>query len=276
VEGARDGSLWAIRVGSSQSSGGNVVLTNGTVEGGVGIGFTSAAVKNMVIRGGVGPTKSGLDYLKGSDGTVSHTVIEGCYVGFDTAHAGDTEISDTAIRGNFIGLHAGQGGSPHLTNSAITDNADDGIGLSLAGISLSNTLVARNGGYGISVDIGAVSADHSEIVRNRAGGILKDVGGLALVHSTISDNGGDGVRIEGRGLVSITDTSADRNFADGIHVTTSEGDVTISQNHTWFNGNLGIEALPDTSGGNNWAKHNGNPAQCVPASLCSTTGKPKK
>jgi ketosteroid isomerase-like protein len=26
----------------------------------------------------------------------------------------------------------------------------------------------------------------------------------------------------------------------------------------------------------NWAKHNGNPAQCVPASLCSTKGKPKR
>jgi hypothetical protein len=275
VEGARDGSLWAIVVDARESGGGNFVLVNGTVEGGVGIGYTSAAVQNMVIRGGAGLYKNGLDFLKGSDGTVSRTVIEGCSVGFDTAHAGDIEISDTAIRGNDIGLHAGQGGSPHLANSAITDNAGDGIALSLAGISLSNTLVARNGGYGISVDIGAVNADRSEVVRNRAGGIQKDVGGLALLHSTVSYNGGDGVRIEGRGVVSITDSSADRNRADGIHVTSPEADVTISRDHTWFNGNLGIGAPPSTSGGNNWAKHNGNPLQCVPTTLCGTTGKPK-
>jgi len=51
--------------------------------------------------------------------------------------------------------------------------------------------------------------------------------------------------------------------------------VTGSGNHVWFNGNLGIEAVPGTLGGDNWAKHNGNPLQCVPTTLCSRTGKPK-
>jgi parallel beta-helix repeat protein len=49
----------------------------------------------------------------------------------------------------------------------------------------------------------------------------------------------------------------------------------IQQNQTRFNGALGIDATLGATGGSNWAKHNGNPLQCVPAALCSTTGKPR-
>jgi hypothetical protein len=73
-----------------------------------------------------------------------------------------------------------------------------------------------------------------------------------------------------------TSNKTDRNGNDGIHITDLDPDLTLTGNHTWFNSNLGIEAVPSTLGGGNWAKHNGNPAQCVPASLCSTKGNPKK
>jgi hypothetical protein len=51
--------------------------------------------------------------------------------------------------------------------------------------------------------------------------------------------------------------------------------ATLSSNRADRNGDLGIESVPGTLGGGNRAKHNGNPAQCVPSYLCRTTGKPK-
>jgi Right handed beta helix region len=94
---------------------------------------------------------------------------------------------------------------------------------------------------------------------------------------TISDNVANynltGISAE-LSSVEIRDNTADHNSGDGIWIRhLDEGSVV--GNHTWFNGNLGINALPDTLGGDNWAKHNGNPFQCVPTTLCSTTGKPK-
>jgi hypothetical protein len=51
---------------------------------------------------------------------------------------------------------------------------------------------------------------------------------------------------------------------------------TLTSNRSDRNADLGIEALSGvTDGGGNRAKHNGNPAQCVPSYLCATNGKPK-
>jgi hypothetical protein len=83
----------------------------------------------------------------------------------------------------------------------------------------------------------------------------------------------DGIAIEAPNNV-ITRNRADRAGDDGIDVDSPS--TTVTGNHTWFNGDFGIEALSDTTGGGNWAKHNGNLAQCTPARLCSTTGKPKR
>src|SRR5439155_25029974 len=54
------------------------------------------------------------------------------------------------------------------------------------------------------------------------------------------------------------------------------GPVTLSSNRADRNADLGVESVPGTLGGGNWAKHNGNSAQCVPDYLCSTKGKPSK
>jgi hypothetical protein len=67
----------------------------------------------------------------------------------------------------------------------------------------------------------------------------------------------------------------DRNGDDGIDIDGIGSGVALTRNHAWFNGDLGIEAVPGvTDGGGNWAKHNGDLAQCVPDDLCGTTGKP--
>ena len=77
----------------------------------------------------------------------------------------------------------------------------------------------------------------------------------------------------------IDGNRVDRNGDDGIEFVF--GSASMTGNHVWWNGDLGIKATkwltfdPQVTGGGNWAKHNGNPAQCIPASLCSTKGKPK-
>jgi hypothetical protein len=107
------------------------------------------------------------------------------------------------------------------------------------------------------------------------------IGTLDLADSTVSSNRLDGITLTDFGTAQITGTNADRNGGDGIRVgqpsTSADWPMpTLSRNHTWFNGNLGIEAVPGVMGGSNWAKHNGNRLQCVPMTLCSTTGKPKR
>jgi Right handed beta helix region len=85
---------------------------------------------------------------------------------------------------------------------------------------------------------------------------------------------GEGIRIGTRQAnLVVRGNAADHNARDGIVV--SSPTTTVSGNRAWWNGDLGIEALSGVGGGDNWAKHNGNPLQCVPVTFCSTTGKPK-
>jgi parallel beta-helix repeat protein len=99
--------------------------------------------------------------------------------------------------------------------------------------------------------------------------------GNVLQSNDVVHNRFDGIYLgSGSTNTLVERNSTDRNGTDGIE--TQSEFATLTGNHTWLNGNLGIEAVPRTQGGGNWAKHNGNPAQCVPASLCSTTGKPKQ
>jgi parallel beta-helix repeat protein len=86
-------------------------------------------------------------------------------------------------------------------------------------------------------------------------------------------NGADGVLVSQSATETVVrGNQSDRNGDDGIDV--ENPSALVSGNHTWFNGDLGIEAVPGTAGSGNWSKHNGNPAQCENVS-CSTTGKPK-
>jgi len=103
---------------------------------------------------------------------------------------------------------------------------------------------------------------------------------MVFTDNILSHNGVDGFHFGPDLHGALTNNALDRNGDDGVEVeepVSELGPVTLTGNHVWFNGDLGIEASrPDTLGGGNWAKHNGNSLQCVPGSLCSTTGKPKK
>jgi parallel beta-helix repeat protein len=175
-----------------------------------------------------------------------------------------------------------------VSQNVISNNRGDGISGGLAGCGpITENVVSGNGGNGINWGAGRVTAYRNEItgndangvvVNDRSGGFVPPIGDLET--NRISGNRFDGIYIsaatggEDHTIAStLKGNSADRNGHDGIEVENPHS--SVKGNHTWWNGNLGIEAVSGTLGGDNWAKHNGNPAQCIPTTLCSTTGKPK-
>jgi hypothetical protein len=143
--------------------------------------------------------------------------------------------------------------------------------------------VAGGAGVGIFSEANDIDAERNTIAHNVGDGLDLGFGRSAVTGNEISSNGGDGIQVALNrsparlATLNISRNQTDRNKLDGIQIDVLFSDyfVSLDQNHTWFNGNLGVAAVPGTLGGGNWAKHNGNPAQCVPSYLCSTTGKPR-
>jgi hypothetical protein len=245
------------------------------------VGYAPGEVNHNVVRNG----DTGLWLYKGFEGSVTGNLIERNQYGMDMAHSGARLVENTVRANTYFGAANGQGGPYTWIGNVISGNGGHGMYLGYGPV-LTGNLITKNAGDGIAT-YGPISLveDHDTVTNNGQAGIrLTAYEGpsatLKLTDSTVSGNRGDGILLMDYRTAQITGTSADRNGGDGIRVGqpyTSGGSPfpTLSGNHTWFNGNLGIEAVPGTQGGGNWAKHNGNPLQCVPAMLCSTTGKPK-
>jgi parallel beta-helix repeat protein len=92
-----------------------------------------------------------------------------------------------------------------------------------------------------------------------------------VTRNLVSENATDGIWAATNAFVLIDRNRSERNGDDGIDVDVTSlpplfgtEPPTISRNLVSFNGDLGIEAVPDvTDGGGNKAKGNGDPAQCV-------------
>ena len=157
------------------------------------------------------------------------------------------------IRRNDTGLGVGIGSEAHVVGNVIADNLLRGASLTQTTAVFTWNLIARNGGAGVGAEDANVTLDHNRLVRN----------------------GGAGVQFAGAGPFNVLWNVADRNGGDGIDLSAAAPGAQVTGNHTWFNGGLGIDAAPGTTGSRNWAKHNGDARQCVNVS-CSTKGKPKK
>ncbi len=118
--------------------------------------------------------------------------------------------------------------------------------------------------YGIALSVGAAVVVIGNVVTDSAldGMNLDDVEATTLQGNVILRSGGDGIHL---GLVaasaSVEHNRVDRNGDDGIDV--DFGGPILIGNHTWFNGDLGIEAVQGVTGSANWAKHNGDATQCA-------------
>jgi hypothetical protein len=255
----------------------NTVVSDGY--GGIAVGRAPGEVNDNVVRNG----GTGLALSKGFTGSATHNLIEGNQSGMDMAHSAATLVENTVRANLHLGASNGQGGPYTWIRNVISDNGGSGMRLGY-GDTLKGNLITRNRANGIETySPVSLNGEGNTITDNglagiRMGGDADTGGSLRLADSTVSRNGGDGISMSNFRTVEIVRTSLDRNGADGIHLADifpGSDMPTLTENHTWFNGNLGIETVPGTSGGGNWAKHNGNPAQCVPVTLCSTQGKPK-
>jgi hypothetical protein len=144
-----------------------------------------------------------------------------------------------------------------------------------------NATVTRNRVLGSPTDDGfaAVNIRGSQgsalVARNEVSG---DTTGISLfftratlTRNLVSENSTDGIWVATNARAVIERNRAERNGDDGIEIavtalppTFGTGPPTISKNFASFNGDLGIEAVPEViDGGGNKARGNGNPVQCV-------------
>jgi parallel beta-helix repeat protein len=257
----------------------NFVVTYGAIAevarstlGGVSLPRGSASIHDNRILNGTGVSVSG-------GATITRNLIAGNERGVDSTHGSVTMI-ENRVQGNTWGVFATRGGGNTFVDNLITGNVLDGMGFADSGNVLNGNVISANGGDGIGLRaFSAVSGTNNTISGNGGAGTrLRQCCLLQLTNSTISRNRLDGIVTEdvsaGSSTVEITDSTLDRNGQDGISLFPSTI-ATLVGNHTWWNGELGIDAPLGTLGGGNWAKHNGNPLQCAPGFLCSTKGKPR-
>jgi nitrous oxidase accessory protein NosD len=220
-----------------------------------GLGGTASVTDNLITGSLFGVYASTRTYERAE--IARNRILGNTYMGisFDRSYG---DVHDNVISGNGagVGLYVS---SADLQGNVITDNQDDGITVGDdVSLDARDNVISRNGGNGVLVNS----------PRSESGATARLIGNRILANAL------DGVHI-GRftSTQSVEGNRTDRNGDDGIE--TENPDATLTRNRSWFNHDLGIEAVPGTLGGGNWAKHNGNPLQCVPTTLCSTTGKPK-
>jgi hypothetical protein len=186
------------------------------------------------------------------------------------------EVSHNTIAGNRDGLSGSFSRVP-VRDNTISGNSGTGVSFSWGELPLFGNKISRNGGDGVVAGTGAGFTEVADntIIGNGRNGVLVEgeyadhaLPSGTITGNTVGQNDLDGISVrQNSRAVLVTDNKADRNGDDGIEVDLA--DATITGNHAWRNGDLGIEAVLGMSGTGNSAKHNGNPAQCIPESLCN-------
>jgi parallel beta-helix repeat protein len=230
-----------------------------------GLGGSSAA-EITVLNGLVREFATGVELSFGPDQAVRDVLVTGNQAGVRLTHGTRLAAEGVTAAGNVIGINLTNLIEPVVTDNDVFANAA-GMG---GGALIANGTFARNrvhdnefGGIGFVGMFGSrVVGNHSS--RNGLYGILLDDSSFRnVVESNHAErNGSDGILIEGGEDTALTGNRTDRNGDDGIDV--DWPGVTLTRNHAFFNGDLGIDAVPGTiDGGKNKARHNGNPAQCT-------------
>lgn len=246
-------------------SGTVVVEGNRTVKGGESAEMEFGEDASGFTRAGEAVRVTGNVITGGAEG-----------VGFGRG-TGSGFVADNLITGNEVGVDAGRGAPLTVVGNHIRANSFGGIGIGTASLIARDNVISDNGSYGVHLTFASAELTDNEISRNGGLGIeLRDHVALNATRNIVTRNGADGILAGEAVGGSLADNRIDRNGNDGVRATASDPHLAISSNHVWFNRNLGIESVVGVTGGGNWAKHNGNPLQCVPSYLCSTTGNPKK
>jgi hypothetical protein len=174
-----------------------------------------------------------------------------------------------------------------VENGSVSGFASADVLLSGASSRIMNLRVSDSGGSGITVSGFSSVVSGNRVFGNDTEGISGTGAGSQYTNNTLQSNGNDGLFVQGAALVSgnkalnnkvgifvsnfglsatVTNNIVNGNAGDGIHEAgvSDPTVVTLSGNKAYFNGQLGINALPGaTDGGNNKASGNGTLAQCA-------------
>jgi hypothetical protein len=253
-----------------------VRIANNEVRGG-GIGVSrqrnlsqpSQIAHNVVRDGGIGGYLSWL--------AVRDNLVRGGDIGVEVVH-GDADMTGNRVIGTRVFGVEVASGSITFTNNLIADGMGLGAWVARGDLKGDRNVITRNAGGGVGLHGGGLWGEDNQITHNGGAGISGDSVSVTLTRATVSSNRTDGIALTSVYLFEIRDSTIDRNGGNGIILRLlrePEYPPIVSGNHLWWNGALGLDVPAETLGGGNWAKHNGNPLQCVPAALCSTKGKPK-
>jgi nitrous oxidase accessory protein NosD len=260
-----------------QVEGSRIAVKDGQVEDfitGVQIGGTSAGSNDETFLRQLRIANSdlGVFAFAGSHSRIEHNrFVNSGALGIGLAGVTDSRIEGNSIRGGQVGMLLEDYSDRNLiTRNSITGSASDGI--------LLHASLQHSGTTGNVIERNVVSG-------NRGNGVLLETfyyrgtpldqqTDTVLRNNVIRGNALDGVAVQDGSTGTLVEgNSVLRNGDDGLDV--KDASSSIFGNRAWFNGDLGIEAVAGVTGSGNSAKHNGNPAQCVPSYLCKTTGKPK-
>ena len=247
-----------------------------TVDGtGAGYGIRSgrlgsAAAETTVRNGLVKEFETGVELAFGPDQAVRDITVTDNRTGVWLSHGRRLVAERVTAAGNGAGINL-----TNLIDPLVRDNDvfANGSGAGGGSLIVNGTFVRNHIHDNEFGGLGFVGMRQSRVADNRVsenglyGIVLDDSSFRNVIESNDADgNGSDGILIaEGGAENVLLGNRANRNGDDGIDV--DWRDSTLTRNHAFFNGDLGIEAVPGTiDGGKNRARHNGNPAQCVDVS----------
>ena len=198
-------------------------------------GIRVTGVHGVTIRGGViRQFGRGIWLVRAADSRILNNRITGS---FDEGVFTNEKSVRALIQGNRIG------GSGARSRSTFADGID-----------------ARGGGATIRSNV--VNHNHDD-------GIDSNGVGVVIERNSVSGNGRDGLDIDGQNVLVQLNTST-RNGDDGIGVGLGARNVTLTNNITNLNHDLGIQPKSGAAvdGGGNRASGNGDIRQCIRV-LCS-------
>jgi parallel beta-helix repeat protein len=242
----------------------------------------TSIVRN-VVRENVG---EGIVESEGAGTQVEHNVISdngGSFLGAGVRleySSGDVVERNTIARNTAEGITLGTSSGEIVRRNVIVDNASrlgaaGGVFLfdEANGNLIERNTISRNlAGIVLAAETAGNTITRNVVTDNTTDGVsARSSQGTTIDRNRVEKNGGNGISLEVASCGNqVFDNHARANGADGIRV--ASGDLCggnhaaiLGGNHADWNGDLGIEVLSGDviDAGNNHARHNGDPAQCV-------------
>ena len=163
--------------------------------------------------------------------------------GLSIVLADRAEIYDNVVRGDGVSIYRSSAAT--ITGNLVEQSAV-GVSVLHSGTATLTRNVLRENHVGLDSSFATIRAIRNRIVANTDLGVAVSDVGIDLIRNVISRNYGDGVRAQfAEGLLKEEPRGSERRRRHR-RTTSTASSTGREDNHTWWNGDLGIEAPPDT------------------------------